>query len=473
MNCKSRLTLALLVAHLSTGTAFAQPETGETPATGNAASNAVTSGSLAERHDGIGRTLEDFFLASLDYSPRLQIAAERMNIGEAQREAVNGQLLPQVNANASISGNRQQQAIGTNEYHGQRMSLQIQQILFDWGTFKRRSQAYHQENQYEAEYYAELAALLAEVSILYLDVLQAQDALNSSQSELDAVSTQLQQIERMHDMQLVQITDLYEAQARKSAVEAEQVLLQSELTLAKEALRAASGLALGDLYTLGDEAELPPIDGTLEEWIQRAHENNHVIQSRRLAVNMADDRISEQRGRYMPQVSLVLQQQRSDLGFDNTGIDRTDTGYVGLNVSVPLFAGGSNRAAVKEAVSQHSIAQHELRQTNLDVEDQTRNAYLRLQAAERQVVAAESLLESRRISTQARQRGFELGTVTSVDVLDAVRDEFIAERDLQQVRYDYLRLSLQLQRDAGTLDAEDLVDISERLEDPDLTQQSG
>ena len=185
---------------------------------------------------------------------------------------------------------------------------------------------------------------------------------------------------------------------------------------------------------------------------------------------MADDRISEQRGRYMPQVSLVLQQQRSDVGFDNTLNPRTDTGYVGLNVSVPLYAGGSNRAAVKEAVSQHSIAQHELRQTNLDVEDQTRNAYLRLQAAERQVVAAESLLESRRISTQARQRGFELGTVTSVDVLDAVRDEFIAERDLQQVRYDYLRLSLQLQRDAGTLDADALVDISERLEDPELTQ---
>ena len=57
--------------------------------------------------------------------------------------------------------------------------------------------------------------------------------------------------------------------------------------------------------------------------------------------------------------------------------------------------------------------------------------------------------------------------MTSVDVLDAVRDEFIAERDLQQVRYDYLRLSLQLQRDAGTLDAEDLIDISQRLEAPE------
>jgi outer membrane protein len=469
MNCKSRLTLALLVAQLSSGMAVAQSENPDSNTQDfvSAASNAVTSDSLAARHDGIGQTLEDFFLASLDYSPRLKIAEERMNIGEAQREAANGRLMPQVSANSSISGNRQQRAFGTDEYHGERMSLQVQQILFDWGTFKRRSQAYLQENQFEAEYYAELAALLADVSILYLDVLQAQDALNSSQSELEAVSTQLQQIERMHEMQLVQITDLYEAQARKSAVQAEQVLLQSELTLAQESLRAASGLALGDLYTLGDEAELPPIDGTLEEWIQRARENNQVIQSRRLAVNIANDQISEQRGNYMPQVSLVMQQQRSDLGFDNAAINRTDTGYVGLNVSMPLFAGGSNRAAVKEAVSRHSIAQHELRQTNLDIEDQTRNAYLRLQAAERQVVAAESLLESRQISTRARRRGFELGTVTSVDVLDAVRDEFIAERDLQQVRYDYLRLSLQLQRDAGTLDAEDLIDISQRLEAPD------
>lgn len=421
--------------------------------------------SLMQRHDGVGRTLEDFFVASMEFSPRLEIAEEQMNIGTARREAANGQLFPQVSASASISDNRQERTGGAPvDYRGERYAVQLRQVLFDWRVFARRGQAYAVENQYEALYYAELAAHLSDVAERYFDVLQAQDALESSRAELEAVNNQLAQIERMHDLQMVQVTDLYQAQAQASAVAAEQVYLSSELELAKEALRSATGLAVGELYTLQDSTELPQIDGSLEEWVSRARANSHEIQARQYAVEAADERVSERRGNYMPQVSLVLQQQRSDLGFDNTPMARTDTGYVGLDVSIPLFAGGSNRAAVREAISQQNIARNELRQVHLDVSEQTRFAFLRLQAAERQIRAAEALLESRELSARARRRGFELGTVTTVDVLESVRDQFVAERDLQQIRYDYIRLLLNLQRDAGTLSPDDLIDISSRLQ---------
>ncbi len=421
--------------------------------------------SLMQRHDGVGRTLEDFFVASMEFSPRLEIAEEQMNIGTARREAANGQLFPQVSASASISDNRQERTGGAPvDYRGERYAVQLRQVLFDWRVFARRGQAYAVENQYEALYYAELAAHLSDVAERYFDVLQAQDALESSRAELEAVNNQLAQIERMHDLQMVQVTDLYQAQAQASAVAAEQVYLSSELELAKEALRSATGLAVGELYTLQDSTELPQIEGSLEEWVSRARANSHQIQARQYAVEAADERVSERRGNYMPQVSLVLQQQRSDLGFDNTPMARTDTGYVGLDVSIPLFAGGSNRAAVREAISQQNIARNELRQMHLDVSEQTRFAFLRLQAAERQIRAAEALLESRELSARARRRGFELGTVTTVDVLESVRDQFVAERDLQQIRYDYIRLLLNLQRDAGTLSPDDLIDISSRLQ---------
>lgn len=426
-------------------------------------SESETAAPLSERHEGMGHTLEDFFMASLEYSPRLKIAEERMSIGSSRRQAANGQLLPQVSASASISENRQETDLIDRSYRGERYALQLRQVLFDWRVFSQRSQAYLEENLYEAEYYAELSALLSDVSERYFDVLQAQDAMESSNAELEAVNNQLQQIRRMHELQMVQITDLYEAEARVSAIEAEQVFLNSELMLAKEALRAASGLAIGELYTLGDNPQLPQVDGNVEDWVQRARANSHIIQARQYALQAADHRVSERRGNYMPRVNLIVQQQRSDLGFDNVPIDRTDTSYLGLDVSIPLFAGGSNRASVREAVSRQSIAQNELRQTQLDVSEQTRFAFLRLQAAERQIRAAEALLQSRQVSARARQRGFELGTVTSVEVLDAVRDQFLAERDLQQIRYDYIRLSLLLRRDAGTLSADDLLDISSRL----------
>lgn len=421
----------------------------------------------AMEESGSGRTLEDFFIAAMEYSPRIRVAEARRSIGSARKRAATGQLLPQISASANVSENRQESLDRVNQYRGERYALQLRQVLFDWQAFARRRSSSMEEEQFEAEYFAELSALLTEVAEMYFEVLQAEDALRSIDSELEATQTQLQQIERMHGLQMVQITDLYDAQARLAAVEAERLNLATEVTLAREALRSVSGLGVGDLYTLGDDAQLPQIDGTVGEWVARAREDNHMILAREYAVKAAERRVSERRGAYMPRVSLIAQQQQSNLGFDNQLLDsRTDTGYLAIDVTIPLFAGGSNRAAVSEARSQESIARNELRQLNLDVSERTRLAYLRVQSTEQQIAAAEKLLEARRIASRARQRGFELGTVTSVDVLDAVRDEFVAERDLQAIRYEHIKMGLYLRRDSGTLTGDDLVDISVSLEAP-------
>ena len=147
-------------------------------------------------------------------------------------------------------------------------------------------------------------------------------------------------------------------------------------------------------------------------------------------------------------------------------INRTDTDYIGVDVQIPIFAGGSNRAQVAEARSQHTIAENELRQTELEIVESTRMAYLQVKSAELRVRAAERLAESTALSYTARQRGFELGTVNSVDVLNALRDRFSAERDLQRARYDHIRYSLLLKREAGTLSADDLLDVGNWLVEP-------
>lgn len=449
----SLLLIAALGAFLPM-TAMSQPAAAASESTGSALET------------GIGQTLEDFFTAALEYSPRLQVAQAKRDIGAARRRGANGQLLPQISASASLSENRQDALNRVSEYSGERLALVLRQVLFDWRIFSQRGQAYAMENQMEAEYFAELSVVLTSVAERYFDVLQAEDALRSIQSERESVANQVNQVERLYGLQMAQITDLYDAQARLSAVEAEELLLSSDVTLTRDALRSVSGIGVGNLYVLGENADLPDVDGTAEEWVQRARQGNHQIRAREYSVEIADRRVSEQRGAYMPRVNLIVQQQRSDLGFDNIPINRTDTGYIGLDISMPLFAGGSIRAGVSEAISQQSIARSELRQLNLDVSEQTRLSFLRLKAAERQIEASEKLLESRTLATTARRRGFELGTLTSVNVLDAVREQFVAERDLQRIRYDYIRLSLYLRRDAGVLSSDDLVDIGSRLDQP-------
>jgi outer membrane protein len=426
--------------------------------------------SVAQDYDSAGKTgstLEDFFSAAVEFSPTLKIAEEGLNIGSARRRAANGRLLPQVSARASISDNRNEsQGRAQQTFDGERFSVQLTQTLFNWQAFAARSQAYLIEDQLEAEYYGELANLLTEVAEKYFNVLQSTDALESIASELGAVSNQLAQIQSLYDRQLARVTDLYQVQANLAAVEAEQLQLQVQLALSREALFSVSGLTAGELSGLRENVDIPPLENSISFWVNEAKKNNHQIRAQKFAVSAANKRIDERRGAYMPQVNFIVQRQDSNLGFENILINQTETTYLGLDLSIPLYAGGSNRAGVSEAASQHRIAESELRQIQLQASERVRSAYLQVQSAETLIQAAQKLVDSTTLSSTAMQRGFELGAVTSVDVLNALRDQFRSERDLQQVRYEHVKYILLLKRETGLLTADDMLEVGGWLEAP-------
>jgi outer membrane protein len=456
---RRRYPLLLLIGLLAGGSGATLSQPAANPTASSVDSLGIT--------NSLGFTLEDFFTSAIVYSPTLRIAEEQLKIGSARKQAANGRLLPQLNANASVSDNRRQQEQFFNEFRGKRYNLQLSQVLFDWQEFANRRVASHLEDQRSAEYYVQLGTLLTDVARAYFDVLQAEDALTSIRSELNAVTEQLTLVQSYYDRQLAQITDLYDAQAQLAAVQAEELRLESELQLAQEVLRSLSGITPGRLSRLDDAIDPPVLEEDIGYWVDQARANSHLIQAGRYARQAAEEGVSARRGAYMPRVSLIVQQQNTDLGFDNAPINKTDTTYAGLNVTIPLYAGGSNRAAVSEAISLRHIADNELRQVQLDVLERTRAAYLLVKANETRTEAARRLAESTALSAEARQRGFELGVVNSVDVLNALRDQFQAERDLQRSRYEHIKLLLELKRETGTLTAADLIEVGGWLVEPE------
>ena len=421
----------------------------------------------------VGESLEDFFSAAIDFNPSLRIAEEGLNIGRARERQAEGQLRPQLRANANITENARNsfsqfgQPI-SEEFVGERFSVSFQQVLFNWQAFAARRRATKIENQREAEYYYELSKLLTDVAERYLNVLFAQDSLTSVAAEVDAVSNQLNQIQSQFSLQLAQITDVRQAEASLAAVEAEQLRLQVELAVAQEQLRAITGIEAGELYILREASALPEAENDMQFWIDLAASNNQQIRARRYALEAAEESISETRGAYMPQVNFFATRQESNVGFDNRFLGDTDNTFIGVDVTIPIYAGGANRARESEARAQRNIAENELRQTELDAEASVRSAYLQVQSSKLLTEAAGRLVESTRLSSDAAQNGFELGAVTNVDVLNALRDQFQAERDLQRARYEQINYLLLLKREAGTLDAGDIVEISRLMVAPDV-----
>jgi outer membrane protein len=411
-----------------------------------------------------GRTLEDFFTAALNSNPELNIARERWAVMTARKAQATGQLLPQITALANVSDNeRTESGRGPVDYTGERYTLQLSQVLFNWSAFAARGQASLLEDQSEAEYYAQVAQLLTEVADAYLGVLQGEDAMRSIESEYEAMNNQVNRIQQLFNLQLARVTDLYDAQARLAAIQANRVTIEADLALARGKLRAVSGLEAGELARLPEEITVAPLQDGLDAWLTRTRENNRIIEARQLALQAADKQVSRQRGARMPRLSLVVQHQQTNTGFDNIPMNRAENNYIGVDFALPLYAGGATTAGVREAQSMRNIAANELRQVELNIIEQARTSFLLVRAGEARIEAGRALAESTDTSYTAMLQGFELGTVTSVDVLNALRDRFSAERDLQSARYDHIRAGLALRRDAGVLTADDVRSISDML----------
>jgi outer membrane protein len=410
--------------------------------------------------EAVGATLEDFFTAALDYSPRLKISEHRKAIGEARYDAAKGQLLPQISGQATITDNNRDNGTTDSDFDGERYSVQLRQVLFNWEVFSARRQAISEQDRSEAEYFYELSTVLTEVAERYFNVLQAQGEVASNKAELDAVKKQLSQIEGQYEKQLAQVTDLLRAEASVAAVESEQIRLQSDLDLAKEALRSASGLGVGKLNDLAENARSPSVAAGLEEWVAMAYDNNFQIKAKQHAISSAKAGIERSKGAYFPTATFIAERQDSDVGFDNAPIQKSETTYFGVDINVPIWSGGSRSANVREARSLHAIAESELDQIKLDTSELVRSAYLQYKASESAIRAAQSLYGSTSKTADAMTKGFALGTVTNVDVLNAIRDQYQAERQLQDARYDGIKFYLILKREAGDLSAKDMVEVS-------------
>ena len=145
-----------------------------------------------------------------------------------------------------------------------------------------------------------------------------------------------------------------------------------------------------------------------------------------------------------------------------TGTD-LETDSISLQLAMPIFSGGQTSAKVEQAVYRHRASRERLERIQRDTEQQTRDAFLGVTSDISRVEALKQALESSRTALKASEAGYEVGTRTAVDVLDAKRKTYVAEALYLRSRYDYLANGLRLKQAAGTLAVDDLAQIDTLL----------
>ena len=402
--------------------------------------------------------------------PQIREARANRNAGQEARPQAMAGLLPSVNLSGDLTYTHKDilssptaALVGSSQYASNSLALSLVQPLFRKDRLVALEQSGDRVRQADAQLQAARQGLILRVAQSYFGVLSAKDDLTFAETEKKAISRQLDQAQQRFDVGLVAITDVHEAQARFDQARAAEISAQNEVDNAMEALREIVADAGSALAGLRDEVPLvPPAPSDIDAWSQTALQNNPQVLVARLASRIAEKDVEAKRAGHYPSLDLVGSLSRSRVE-DNFGND-VDNAALGVQLSVPFYAGGAVDSATRQASYQYEAAREALETERRAVRRQVRDAYLGVQTSISRVKALAATERSAQSALEATEAGFEAGTRTLVDVLNSQRDLFRAKRDFAQARYNYVLNTLSLLQAAGTLAEEDLSRVNAWLQ---------
>ena len=305
----------------------------------------------------------------------------------------------------------------------------------------------------DALYAAARQDLMVRVAERYFRVLEAKDELSFAGATLEAFEQQLAQSRQRFEVGLIAITDVEEAKAGFDLSRAQLIAAENALDIAREALRETIGENQEQLAPLAELHLVTPEPADIDKWTEIALEHNLRLLAARHDAEIARKQIGRVRAGDSPTLDAI----------GSVGLRDTDSGNgenrhanVGLRLIIPLYNGGSVLSRTRESRHLHQRALDVLERERRRAQRETRDAYLGVNSGISRVNALEQAVRSSEAAAEAIEAGFQVGTRTSVDVLNAQRDLFRARRDLSEARYSYILNVLRLKRAAGTLSEEDL-----------------
>ncbi len=412
--------------------------------------------------------LLEIYELALQHDPVLkQSHASQLAIGESRNQSV-ANFLPNVSATGINNFNRLNnnrptyQGSGIQKYLDQSLSVNLTQPLFHWEHWIELSQADNQIAQAEADYQTELQKLMVKIADAYFNVLSAEDNLEFTRSEKQAIARQLEQAKQRYDIGLSDITEVREAQAAFDRATATEIEASNEVDNQKEALSEIIGEQDIELNNLGETLPLVrPEPDNITAWSDVAEVNNFSIISAFNQLEFSRKAIGLQRSGHLPQLDLVASFGKFDTS-SQFGL-QGDTELVGVRLNVPLYEGGAVNSRTQQASYKYEQAKEFLTAAKRAVKRQVKDAYRGITTSISRVDALKTAVSSAEIAVQSTEAGFDVGVRTLVEVLDAQRDLYRAKRDYSRTRYDYLLNSIKLKQASSSLSQEDLEQINRLL----------
>ena len=375
--------------------------------------------------------------------------------------------LPQINLGADLNYQKtnqdDKQTAGTAG-----ASLGLSQAIYRRSNWINSDISEKQATQTDVAYNYEKQSLIVRTSDAYFSVLAAKDTLEYVNANLDALKRQLDETQQRYNVGMTAITDVHEAKAAYDLASADVITAENNLTNSYESLRQLTGSEHKQLDLLDTKRFTPVALGeNSDSWMKLAEENNLQLHQQRIAKDIAKQQIDLAQTGNDPTLDLGanLGSEYTDYKNSGTGYDdgTLNSGNIGFKFNLPLYTGGAVDSRVKQAQFNYVSASEALEKSHRSIQADLYRNYNDVNAAIGTVRAYQQSVISAESALTATRAGYEVGTRTIVDLLDATRKLYSAKQQLSAARYNYILKRLQLKQIAGNLQEQDLVEVNSGL----------
>lgn len=377
--------------------------------------------------------------------------------------------LPQINLNGNI-GYQKTNKDDLNTAMVAGGSISLQQSIWRHSNFIRSSIAEKQATSKDLSYNDAKQKLIQRVCNAYFGVLEAQEVLEYTVANQTALKRQYDEASQRFKVGLIANTDVQETKAAYDLSTAQVILAQNNLANSYELLREITGNEYKTLSRLNVTTfSTPGVETNTEYWLKTADENNMLLQNMMVNREIAKENISLAQTGHEPTLDLVGALSSNYTDYKENTITKQDgtinTGKIGLELNIPIYSGGAVSAQVEQAKADYVAASEALEAQHRSMQTDLFSQYNNINSAIGTVKAYEQTVISAQSALDATTAGYDVGTRTIVDVLDATQKLYNAKSSLASARYKYIMSWINLRYTSGLLNEEDVVKINSGLTD--------
>jgi len=429
----------------------------------------LTLGIMAIANQAMAANLLEVFHQAQSADPVYQEAKATYLSARSQLGQTRSYLLPNLNLTGSWKSTVTDGAPGGNAINptvnGANVTLSLTQVLFDWSKFKAYSETKLTIKAAAATYAVAAEMLITRTANAYFTVLKDEDLLRFAAANKRQLYRSYQVADQRYKVGLDAIAAVYDAKASYDGAKATYIASENTLANDKEALREITGQLYPSLSRLKENFPLVnPQPENIDAWTKAAIEQNLSLLSARYTTQAAREDIKVKSGQHAPTLGLLANYDYVNMqppGDNNPPTSRTEV--AGVQLKVPLYAGGLYSAQTRTAEYDYQTAVAQMDSTYRSTVASVRNNYLSVIAGISKILADRQAIKSAKASLASYEAGYKVGTQTIVEVLQAQSTLYQNEQTYASDRFNYVIDTFNLKKAAGILSVNDLIEVNNWL----------